>query len=172
MSLASKPRGCAAEAAHLVVDSTGLKVFGAGEWLEEKHKVKRKRRTWLKLHLGLSLASGEIICSDLTMDDVGDPSALPALFDQIDTAIDRFLADGAYDGEPTAKLARERFGPEVEVIIAPPKNAVLSADAAHNPTSRDRHIAAIAAKGRMAWQTYSGYNHRSGSRHRWAARRP
>lgn len=69
------------EPVHLVVDSTGLKVFGAGEWLENKHKIKAKRKRWRKLHLGLDLISGEIICSDLTADDVGDPTALPDLLD-------------------------------------------------------------------------------------------
>ena len=53
-------------------DSTGLKIHDACEWLEEKHKNKRKRRSWRKLHLGLDLVSGEIVCSDLTTDDVGD----------------------------------------------------------------------------------------------------
>ncbi|MCL4153493.1 UNVERIFIED_CONTAM: hypothetical protein GTU68_054429 [Idotea baltica] len=51
---------------HLVVDSTGLKTFGEGEWLEQKHKTKRKRRSWRKLHLGLDLVSGEIVCADPT----------------------------------------------------------------------------------------------------------
>ena len=79
---------------HLVVDSTGLKIFGAGEW--QKHKAKRKRRSWRKLHLGLDLVSGEIVCADLTEDDVGDTTALPGLLDQIDGPVDLFLADGAY----------------------------------------------------------------------------
>lgn len=69
---------------HLVVDSTGLKVFGEGEWLENKHKIKVKRKRWRKLHIGLDLVSGEIICSNLTTDDVGDPTALADLLDQID----------------------------------------------------------------------------------------
>jgi hypothetical protein len=69
---------------HLVVDSTGLKVFGEGEWLENKHKIKVKRKRWRKLHVGLDLVSGEIVCADLTTDDVGDPTALPDLLDQID----------------------------------------------------------------------------------------
>ncbi|GAW36927.1 hypothetical protein RA2_04002 [Roseovarius sp. A-2] len=43
-----------------------------------------KRKKWRKLHLGLDLAAGEIICSDLTLDNVGDPSALPGLLNQID----------------------------------------------------------------------------------------
>ena len=89
---------------HLAVDSTGLKIFGEGEWLEEKHKTKGKRRSWRKLHLGLDLVSGEIVCSELTTDEVGDPTALPDLLDQVDSPVDLFLADGAYDGEPTSDL--------------------------------------------------------------------
>ena len=57
---------------HLVVDSTGLKIFSEGEWLESKHKTRATRRRWRKLHLGLDLVSGEIVCSDLTADDIGD----------------------------------------------------------------------------------------------------
>ena len=149
------------EPVHLVVDSTGLKIFGEGEWLEQKHKTKRKRRSWRKLHLGLDLVSGQIVCSDLTTDDIGDPTALPGLLDQVDGPVALFLADGAYDGEPTCAVLTERFGASIKLTIPPPKNAVLSPDAAQNPSIRDRHIADIAAHGRMAWQTSSGYNQRS-----------
>ena len=62
---------------HLVVDSTGLKIFGEGEWLAQKHKIKGIRRRWRKLHLGRDLHSGAIVCADLTHDDVGDSTALP-----------------------------------------------------------------------------------------------
>ncbi|WP_369598554.1 transposase [Sinorhizobium meliloti] len=75
----TKSRAITSGPVHLVVDSTGLKVFGEGEWLENKHKTKAKRKRWRKLHLGLKLVSGEIVCSDLTADDVGDPTALPGL---------------------------------------------------------------------------------------------
>jgi hypothetical protein len=105
---------------HLVVDSTGLKIFGEGEWLENKHNARAKRKRWRKLHLGLDLVSGEIVCSDLTADDVGDPTALPSLLGQIDAPVARFIADGAYDGVPTRDLLRERFGEIVEVIIPLP----------------------------------------------------
>ena len=148
-------------AIHLAVDSTGLKIFGEGEWLEEKHKTKRKRRSWRKLHLGLDLISGEIVCSDLTKDDVGDPTALPDILDQVDSSVDLFLADGAYDGEPTSDVLAFRFASMIEVTIPPPKNAVLSPNAALHPTVCDRHIAEIAARGRMAWQKATGYNQRS-----------
>lgn len=75
--------------------------------------------------------------------------------------VDLFLADGAYDGEPTSELLATRFGSAIEVTIPPPKNAVLSPDAAQNPRIRERHIIDIAAHSRMAWQKSSGYNQRS-----------
>jgi hypothetical protein len=145
----------------LVVDSTGLKIFGEGEWLEEKHKNKRNRRSWRKLHLGLNLVSGEIVCSALTRDDVSDPTALPDLLDQVDGPADLFLADGAYDGEPTSDLLAARFGSTIEVTIPPPRNAILSPNAAQNMTARDCHIADITARGLMASPKASGYNQRS-----------
>ena len=146
---------------HLVVDSTGLKIFGEGEWLENKHKTKAKRKSWRKLHLGLDLVTGEIVCSDLTTESVGDPTALHQLLGQIDGDVTQFIADGAYDGDPTSQLLTGHFGSDVEIIIPPPKTAVLSADADDSPTVRDQHIAAIARAGRMAWQASSGYNQRS-----------
>lgn len=161
LSLPPKTASKSAKPVQLVVDSTGLKIFGEGEWLEEKHKTKGKRRSWRKLHLGLDLVSGQIVCSDLTTDDIGDPTALPSLLDQIDGPVEIFIADGAYDGEPTVKALTDRFGALIEVTITPPKNAILSPDAAQNPSIRDRHIAEIEAHGRMAWQKSSGYNQRS-----------
>ena len=159
--LRPRPRESKEAPTHLVVDSTGLKIFGEGDWLEEKHKTKAKRKSWRKLHLGLDLVSGQIVCSDLTTDDIGDPTALPGLLDQVDSPVDRFLADGAYDGEPTSDLLEARFDSMIEVIIPPPKNAVFSPNAAQRPTARDLNIAEIESKGRMAWQASSGYNQRS-----------
>ncbi len=68
----------------LVIDSTGLKVFGAGEWQESNHGTREKRRKWRKVHLGLDLDTGEVLCSELTEDSVGDPAMVPDLPDQID----------------------------------------------------------------------------------------
>ena len=95
----------------------------------------------------LDLVSRQIVCSELTPDDIGDPTALPHLLDQIDGRVDLFLADGAYDGDPTCAALTERFGLAIKVAIPPPKNAVLSPDAAQNPSIRDHHIADIAAHG-------------------------
>ncbi len=105
--------------------------------------------------------TGEVVCSDLIKDDVGDTTALPALLDQLDTRIARFLADGAYDGAPTSDLLKARFCETVEIIIPPPKNAIFSSQSTFAPTLRDRHIAGIQTLGRMGWQSSSGYNERS-----------
>jgi len=131
------------------------------KWLEKKQKTKGKRRSWRQLHLGLDLVSSKVISSDLTADDIGDPTALPGLLDQIAGPVEMFIGDGAYDGEPTVKALTQRFGSAIKVTIPPPKNAALSPDAAHNPSMRDRHIAEIQAHGRIAWQTSSGYDQRS-----------
>jgi len=161
LTLRTKPAPRRDKPVQLVVDSTGLKIFGEGDWLEQKHKTKHKRRSWRKLHLGLDLVSGRIVCSDLTKDDVGDPTALPDLLDQVDGPVDLFLADGAYDGEPTPDLLAARFGSLIEVTIPPPKNAIPSPNAAKDPMARDCHIAEISARGRMDWQKATGYNQRS-----------
>jgi hypothetical protein len=158
LRLPAAPKAERSDPIHLVMDSTGLKIFGEGEWLQKKHKTKAKRKRWCKLHIGLDLATGEIICSELTLDSVGDTTALPRLLDQIDAPVSHFLADGAYDGTPTNTLLRARFGKTVKIIIPPPKNAVLSPRFPHDRTLRDQHISAIQARGRMAWQASSGYN--------------
>lgn len=87
----------AAGPVHVLIDSTGLKIYGAGQWLEEKHGVK-SRRGWRKLHLAVDADSGEIIGHSPTDQATGDASQLEPLLDQIDDEIDQFTADGAYDG--------------------------------------------------------------------------
>ncbi|SDR46802.1 IS5 family transposase [Pseudovibrio sp. Tun.PSC04-5.I4] len=111
--------------ATLVIDSTGVKMFGAGEWQETKHGTKKKRRKWRKLHLGLDLESGIIVCRELTEDTVGDPTVVPDLLEQIEGSIATFLGDGAYDGAATRQEIAARYD-GVEVIIPPPKTAVPS----------------------------------------------
>ena len=146
---------------YLLVDSTGLKIFGEGEWLAQKHNTKGIRRRWRKLHLGLDLASGAIVCAGLTHDNVGDSTALPSLLDQLDAPVTGFLADGAYDGASSRNLLRQRYGETLDVVIPPPKDAVIRLQSARDATVRDRHIAQIRSNGRMAWQTATGYNQRS-----------
>ena len=138
-----------------------VKIFGEGEWLAQKHNTKGIRRRWRKLHLGLDLASGAIVCAALTHDNVGDSTALPGLLDQLDAPVTGFLADGAYDGASTRNLLRQRYGETLDVVIPPPKDAVIRLQSARDATVRDRHIAQIRSNGCMAWQTATGYNQRS-----------
>jgi transposase len=144
------------EPLHLLVDSTGLKIYGEGEWLDQKHGI-RSRRRWRKLHLGIDAGTREIVASELTPDDVGDVAEIPALLDQIDGEVASLTADGAYDGEPVYDAVTARH-PKAAVIIPPRTTSVRNGT---TTTQRDRHIAAIAQQGRMNWQRQSRYNRRS-----------
>jgi hypothetical protein len=137
---------------HLLVDSSSLKLGGPGEWLVEKHGT-RKRRSWRKLHIGFDAVTGRIVASILTERDVDDASQVEPLLDQIAEPVEVFM--GVYT------TLNERY-PDAKVIVPPRGDAVLSAAADIEPTQRDRHIQAIADKGRMAWQRDSGYNQRAG----------
>src|ERR1700693_4234396 len=87
---------------HVLIDSTGLQVYGAGQWLEAKHGAK-SRRTWRKLHLAVDAANGMIVAQTLTDQDADDPSQVGPLLDQIDDPIIQVTADGAYDGAPPSQ---------------------------------------------------------------------
>ena len=86
------------EPLHLLIDSTGLKMYGEGEWLEEKHG-KRSRRRWRRLHLAIDSNSHEIVAMELTSDEVGDVTAVPDLLDQIDASVASATGDGACDAD-------------------------------------------------------------------------
>ena len=143
---------------HVLIDSTGLQVYGAGQWLEEKHGVK-SRRGWRKLHLALDADSGDIIAHVMTDQNAGDASQVEPLLDQIDMPIGQFTADGAYDGEPTYDAVTNHSS-DAAVIIRPRANALERPDI-DCPSQRDRHIATINAGGRMMWQVATGYGKRS-----------
>ena len=107
----------AARPLHVLIDSTGLQVYGAGQWLEAKHGAK-SRRKWRKLHLAVDAASGMIVAQTLTDQDADDPSQVRPLLDQIDGPIARVTADGAYDGDPTYKTIATHSD-DIEVVIPP-----------------------------------------------------
>jgi len=139
----------------VIVDSTGLKVYGKDEWHQEKHDV-AARRTWRKLHLAIDEHHRVLAC-ELTTPEVGDPSAVAALLVQIITPFKAFIGDGAYDGEPVSQAVLNHQ-PDAQVVIPPHKTAVLSAA---GDTQRDHHIKVIAQQGRLAWQKINGYNLRN-----------
>jgi hypothetical protein len=153
------PRRATAGPLHLLVDSTGLKLGGAGEWLIEKHGTSR-RRSWRKLHIGVDADSGEIVAVEVTRKDVDDAAMADALLGQIADPIASFIADGLYDQDRVSEAVAERH-PNAAVIVPPRAGAVASASAETAPTQRDRHLRMIAERGRMAWQKASGYNLRA-----------
>src|SRR3954471_21983318 len=151
--------GGGAEPLHLLVDSTGLKLYGAGEWLVEKHGTMR-RRSWKKLHLGVDAETGRIVAATLTDRDEDDAAQVGPLLDQVADPVASVTADGAYDQEGVYADVAERH-PEAEVVVPPRSSAVPSESAETAPTQRDRHLQLIAEKGRMGWQKASGYNARA-----------
>src|SRR4051812_13243226 len=155
----SPEAGGEAAPVHLLVDSTGLKLCGPGEWLVEKHGTKA-RRSWRKLHLGRDADTGQIVAATLTTHDVDDGSQVDPLLDQVDGPIASFIGDGAYDQDRVYASVAERH-PEAAIIVPPRTTAVPSATAETAPTQRDRHLHLIAEKGRMGWQKASGYNARA-----------
>jgi Transposase DDE domain len=144
---------------HLLVDSTGLKLGGAGEWLVEKHGTSR-RRSWRKLHLGVDGESGEILAIELTRKESDDAARTAALLDQLTDPIASFTADGAYDQDRVYETVAERH-PDAAVIVPPRATAVPGPSAATATAQRDRHIQEIVEHGRMGWQKASGYNLRA-----------
>jgi transposase len=143
---------------HVLIDSTGLQVYGAGQWLEAKHGAK-SRRKWRKLHLAVEANSGMIVAQTLTDQDADDPSQVAPLLDQIDGPIARVMADGAYDGDPTYQTITAH-GDDIEVVI-PPRSTAVPSGKPGSPTQRDRHLAMITERGRLAWQAATGYGQRA-----------
>ena len=137
--------GREAEPVHLLVDSTGLKLCGPGEWLIEKHGT-RTRRSWRKLHLGVDADTGQIVAVSADHHDVDDGSQAGPLLDQVAGPVASFTGDGAYDQEGVYASVAERH-PEAAVIVPPRATAVPSKTAESEPTQRDRHLQLIAEHG-------------------------
>lgn len=156
-----RPRsaGAGGEPLHLLVDSTGLKLCGKGEWLLEKHGTPT-RRSWRALHLGVDADTGRIVAATLTAKDVDDASQINPLLDQVAGAVASFTGDGGYDQDRVYDSVAERH-PDAAVVVPPRANAVPSDTAETAPTQRDGHLQQVAEHGRMARQSASGYNKRA-----------
>jgi hypothetical protein len=153
-----RPR-CGREPVHLLVDSTGLRLCGPGEWLMEKHGT-RRHRSWRKLHLATDADTGRIVASELTDKDVDDGSRVGPLLDQVDGPVASFTGDGAYDRDDVHAEVAARH-PDASVIVPPRSKAVPSDASETAPTQRDAHLRCIAERGRTSWQRASRYNWRA-----------
>ena len=144
---------------HLLIDSTGIKVEGEGEWNARKHGGP-KRRVWRKIHLGIDEQTLEIRAIEVTSSNVGDAPMLPGLLDQIppDQNIASVTADGAYDTRKCHDAIAERGA---DAIIPPRRNAKPWKATTAGATARNEALRASRYLGRTIWRRWSGYHRRS-----------
>lgn len=147
----------------LVVDSSGLKLYGEGEWKARKHGWS-KRRSWRKLHVMIEPNTGEIQAVDLTGAGGHDSKSVAPMLEQLDpeVEIDSFIGDGGYDTWGVYADIQAR-APTAQILIPPQKNAKIkqhgNCKAAALP--RDETLRAMRRLGRKAWKQQSGYHRRS-----------
>jgi IS5 family transposase len=153
------PRRLPKGSVHVVVDATGLKVFGEGEWKVRQHGYSR-RRTWRKLHLAVDETSHEVLAAAVTTNDVGDNEMLPDLLSAFDGPIGQVSADGVYDTWENYHHI-EQLG--ARAAIPPRRTARIRqhGNSRHPPLPRDEALRAIRRHGRSAWKRAEGYHRRS-----------
>lgn len=151
----------ASQSLNIVMDSTGLKIYGEGEWKVRQHGVS-KRRTWRKLHIGANPEDGEIQAVLLTENNVSDDQAVKELLGQIEQTIIDFAADGAYDKRKVYD-SLNAHSPDVNILIPPRKNARIwkHGNTKTERLKRDENLRAIRKDGRKEWKKNSGYHVRS-----------
>ncbi|WP_404786890.1 IS5 family transposase [Altericista sp. CCNU0014] len=144
---------------HVVIDSTGVKVYGEGEWKTRQHGVS-KRRTWRKLHLALDEATGEILAVVASGNHTADCEVLPMLLEQIEDEIEPVSADGAYDTRTCYEDIQQRGA---KAIIPPRKGAKIwmHGNTKAQRHQRDENLRQIRRKGRKRWKQDSRYHRRS-----------
>ena len=144
---------------HLLVDSTGLKFLGEGEWKRKKHQPEY-RRQWRKLHIGLDAKTLQIRAVQLTTNNVSDSQVLDDLLNQIqsDECIDSVYRDGAYDTKRCRQLITDR---NAHAIIPPRKNAKPWKDTKSSSLERNELLRKVKRLGRTLWKKWPGYHWRS-----------
>jgi IS5 family transposase len=153
------PRLRKSERLHLVVDSTGVKVYGEGEWKVRQHGWTR-RRTWRKLHVGVDEASGEIRAAVVTTNNFGDGQLLANLLEQVEDALSQVTGDGGYDDRQCYDAIRERGA---RAVIPPQKGARIwqHGNSKAERHARDENLRACRRYGRAKWKRESQYHRRS-----------
>ena len=144
---------------HLLIDSTGIKVEGEGEWNARKHGGP-KRRVWRKIHLGIDEQTLVVRAVEITGSHIGDAPVLPDLLNQIpaDETIGSVTADGAYD---TRKCHDAIAGRGAHAVIPPRKNAQPWKTVTAGAVARNEALRASKYLGRAIWRNWSGYHRRS-----------
>jgi IS5 family transposase len=143
----------------MVVDSTGIKIFGEGEWKVRQHGVS-KQRTWRKLHIGVDEATGEIVAAVATTNNVGDNEVIEDLLEQVEEDIDQVSGDGSYDKRKCYEAIKKR---KARAVIPPQKNAKIwrHGNRGGEREARDENLRRIRKVGRKRWKEESNYHRRS-----------
>jgi hypothetical protein len=152
-------RPAVSEPLHLVVDGTGLKVYGDGEWKVRQYGPS-KRRTWRKVHLAVDEKSGMIRAAATTSNSISEGDMLPYLLDQVEQVITQVSADGGYDRRTCyAAIAQRR----AKAAIPPRRGAKIwqHGNSKAEPLARDENVRRIRRVGRAKWKRESGYHRRS-----------
>jgi len=146
---------------HVVIDSTGIKVYGEGEWKVRMHGW-QKRRTWRKLHLCIDSKTQQILSVETTGNNVDDADKVKELLEAVppDKELDKVSADGAYDKR---KAYDEINRHKARAVIPPRKNAKIwqHGNSKKERLVRDENLRRIRAVGRKKWKQESEYHQRS-----------
>jgi len=140
---------------HLVSDSSGLKVYGEGEWQMRTHG-KQKRRTWRKLHISMDAETHQLTAASITDKELLDRNAIAGLLEQTISEVQRVCADGAYDFEQCYRAIKKK---EARALIPPREDAVVRGKSPFE--QRDLNVREIKSKGRKEWKKESTYHKRS-----------
>ncbi len=143
----------------IVFDSTGLKIYGDGEWKVRTYG-KSKRRTWRKLHVAMDPATGEIIAAALSLNSEGDAQVAQRLSDKLPRTVKTAYGDGAYDSMGFRKAMSERG---IVPVVPPSRAAVLGEASDFASELRNRAILQIQGldgddRARAIWKKLVGYH--------------
>lgn len=144
---------------NLLIDSTGIKAEGEGEWIARRHGGP-KRRIWRKIHIGIDEETLEVRAVEVTTSNIGDAPMLPELLKQVpsDQDIGSVTADGAYDTRKCYDAIAER---NAHAVIPPRKNAKPWKPTSNGAITRNQAVEASRYLGRTLWRRWSGYHRRS-----------
>ena len=143
----------------VIVDASGVKVYGEGEWKVRAHGAER-RRMWRKLHLAIDASTQEIIAHTITGNAHGDAGQVEPLLDQVNRPVENLYGDGGYDHWHVYQTLDRR---QIQPVISPRKNASIRqhGNSAAKPLPRDEALRQIRRDGRKAWKQNVGYHRRS-----------
>jgi hypothetical protein len=148
------------KARHIVCDSTGLKVYGEGEWKVRTHGIS-KRRTWCKLHLQIDEATGEIVVAGASENSVSDDEMFVQMLKANEEEIEQVSADGAFDRKKVYQALAER---KIKRAAIPPRKGAKiwkHGNSKGERHLRDENLRGVRKHGKPKWKREAGYHRRS-----------